>query len=351
MKRSFQVRARVVSGPESVRVVLFGLGPIGCEVAREIAARGAAFRIVGAVDRAASLVGKKLSEVAGIESDVEVVGSLGEWRGEAEVAILTTSSRLGAIYEQLEACAERRLSVVSSAEELFYPGLEDAELAGRIDSLAIDSGVSILGAGINPGYLMDVLPTVLAMATGSIRSVACHRVVDVSMRRVPLQRKVGAGLTAEEFNRLADEGKLGHVGLVQSVAYLAGELGFAIDEIRELLEPAISRQGFELEGKKETPGKVAGIDHQAWGLVTKEPVIHLHLQMYVGAFDPRDTIVLEGTPRIECTLRPCVAGDRATAALLVQLAGHAAGAEPGLHFVHDLGLRPWATRYQIERVG
>src|SRR3990172_5489272 len=111
MKRSFGVRARLIDPRFPVRVVLFGLGPIGCEVAREIAARGAAFRIVGAVDRAGSLVGKKLREGGGIESDVEVVGSIEEGRGEAEVAILTTSSRLGAIYEQLEACAERRLSV------------------------------------------------------------------------------------------------------------------------------------------------------------------------------------------------------------------------------------------------
>jgi 4-hydroxy-tetrahydrodipicolinate reductase len=311
-------------------------------------------QVVGAVDIDPQKVGKTLGQLWGAgrsDGEVRVVSQPSELDGDADVAFVTTSSRLATLESQLEPLFGRGLHVISSAEELFYPALSDPHCAARIDALARRHGVSVTGAGVNPGFVMDVLPVVLAVASGPPITVRCERYVDLTQRRVPLQVKAGLGLKADEFRRRAEEIQIGHVGLIESTAYLAGQLGFPIHSIEESLDPVVAEAPFEWNNKRYEAGTVIGFIHQtrAWGegqSASKAPV-QFYLRMSYRQADPHDRVVIEGTPRIDMTIRPCVAGDPATAAILVHLAARSPFAPHGLCLVHELGLLPQAPRQQV----
>ena len=358
MLRTLRVTARPLGTGEPLRVVLVGLGPIGRNVAEECLRRGAQRVVIaGAIDRDPKLIGKTLGELWGgawADSKVRVVAAADQITERADVALLTTTSRLESLEPQLEPLFARGLNVVSSSEELFYPALSDPARAARIDALAKMHGVSVNGAGINPGFLMDVLPTVLAVASGPPHRVRCERYVDLAQRRVPLQMKAGMGMDADEFRRRAEAIQIGHVGLIESIAYLAGRLGFAATSIEESLEPVLAADPFEWQGETHPAGRVIGFVHQgrAWcEFQTRDDApIQFYLRMSYHQTDPHDRIVLDGAPPIDMTIRPCTAGDPATAAVLVHLAARVVEAEPGLRPAHELGLVPQGPDYQIERV-
>ena len=313
------------------------------------AARPSLYKLVGAVDIDPKLVGRPLEDVLGVPApaDVAVSGSLDACTAEADAVIHSTSSKVAVVFDQLAACAKRKLNVVSSCEELFYPYLQSADQAAELDQVAKDNGVTLCGCGINPGFLMDVLPMVLSCVLGRVDHVYCHRVVDARRRRGPLQRKVGSGMTPEEFNQRADAGTIGHVGLVESIAYLAGELGMPIDSVVETLEPVVASELFETEHVTVQPGQVSGIDHQARAFVGQTEMIHLALKMGVGNADPHDRVVIRGEADIDFRSTPCVPGDSATAAVLVNLAGASLHAPPGVQLVDRVMRGIYANRLQI----
>lgn len=357
MHRTFAVKSSVKDASGPLRVVLVGLGPIGKNVADECARRGTdRVVVVGAVDRDPRLAGRTLGEVWGpgrSDGAVRVVAGPDDLTEDGDVALLTTTSRLDTLEPQLEPLFARGLNVVSSSEELFYPALTGGERAERIDALARRYGVSVSGAGINPGFLMDLLPTVLAVASGPPFTVRCERYVDLARRRLPLQTKAGMGMTSDEFRQLADTFKIGHVGLVESIAYLAGHLGIPIDTIEESLEPVESEVEFSWCDRKYAIGRVIGFVHQAraWGPGQDSVAapLQFYLRMTYHQEDSRDRVILSGLPPIDMTIRPCVLGDPATAAVLVHLAAQIPKAPPGLRLVHEVGPVPQGPHYQVER--
>jgi 4-hydroxy-tetrahydrodipicolinate reductase len=309
---------------------------------------------VGAIDRDPALVGKSLGELWGAgrtDGAVKVVASVLDLTAQGDVALLTTTSRLDTLEPQLEPLFQRGLNVVSSSEELFYPYLSGRERAERIDALAKKHGVSVTGAGINPGFLMDVLPAVLAVVSGPPFTVRCERYVDLAKRRLPLQKKAGMGMEADAFRKLADSFQIGHVGLVESAAYLSGRLGLKVTTIEESLDPVVAEAPFEWGGQTYPAGRVIGFEHQAraWGSGERSAAAPLQyfLRMSYHQADPRDRVTLTGNPPVDLTIRPCVAGDPATAAVLVHLAAQSPSAPPGLRLPNELGLLPQGPRYHV----
>lgn len=357
MHRTLAVKTYEDTSFRPLRVVLVGLGPIGKNVADECARRGTdRVQVVGAVDKAPALVGKTLAELWGpgrTDGSVKVVASAAELSAGGDVALLTTTSRLDTLEPQLEPLFAKKLNVVSSSEELFYPPFSGRERAERIDALAKKHDVSVTGAGINPGFLMDVLPVVLAVVSGPPHTVRCERYVDLAQRRVPLQKKAGMGMEADEFRRLADTQQIGHVGLIESAAFLAGRFGMKITAIEEKLDPVTAEKPFEWSGQTYPAGRVIGFEHQAraWGEGQSAPdaPIELFLRMSYHQADPRDRVIVRGTPLVDLTIRPCVAGDPATAAVLVHMAAQSVGAAPGLRLPHELGLLPQGPHRHVTR--
>lgn len=107
----------------------------------------------------------------------------------------------GEVEPQIEPMARAGISVVSSCEELLYPPLREPRLAKRLDQLCKQHGARVLGTGVNPGFVMDVLPVCLTGVCRTVRAIRIQRVVNAATRRGPLQKKSGSGLPPAEVER------------------------------------------------------------------------------------------------------------------------------------------------------
>ena len=134
------------------------------------------------------------------------------------------------------------------------------------------------------------------------------------------------------------EGTVRHVGLPQSVHMIASALGWKLDRVDETLEPAIAPRDLDTEYLRIPAGAAAGVKQQARGYRNGQAAISLDLQMYVGAEQPRDHVLIDGAPPIDMTIHGGVAGDIATAAIVVNAIPKLLAAAPGLVTMHDIPL-------------
>lgn len=322
-----------------INIVLFGVGAIGSEIAR-LLLKKRGVKIVGAIDASPEKVGRDLGEVIGLRRELKlrVAKSIKELNVEADVAIHATTSFLKEAFPQISALVEHGLNVISTCEELSYPYIVDKKLAKQIDELAKAHGVSVLGTGINPGFIMDTLVIALTAACQNIRYIRAERVIDASKRRLPFQKKIGAGLKPEEFREKISLGEIsGHVGLKQSIAMIADALGWNLDGVEESpIEPVILEREVKSDFIDVKPGFVAGLVQSAYGIISGERKIILVFKAYVGAEEEYDFIAIDGEPPIHMKISPCIHGDKGTAAVIVNSIPRVLNASPGLKTMKDL---------------
>jgi 4-hydroxy-tetrahydrodipicolinate reductase len=324
-----------------LKVVHCGLGPIGQSVARMVL-ETEGLQVVGATDLAPDQAGRDLGAVLGLSRKVKVKvdGDPDKFikKTRADVAVLCTSSSLKAIKPQVLALVARGMNVISTCEELAFPTPATASTFRELDAAAAKRKVSILATGVNPGYAMDALALALTAACSEVRRISVSRCVDAGTRRLPLQRKVGAGLNLNQFRRAMTEGTVRHVGLTESVHMIASALGWKLEKVDETLEAAIAPRDLDTEYLRIPAGGVAGIKQHARGFRDGEGVISLDLQMYVGAESPRDHVYIDGIPPIDMTIKGGIAGDQATAAIVVNSIPKLMTARPGVVTMKDLPL-------------
>jgi 4-hydroxy-tetrahydrodipicolinate reductase len=321
---------------KQITVIHFGLGPIGSGIARVVASRSD-FQIVGAVDIDPAKVGQDAGRVIGLDRDlgVKVSGDAAKaLQKKADVVLHSTGSYVEKIEPQLNAIIAARHNVISTCEELAEPW-SHGKVAARLDKLAKKYKVSVLGTGINPGYMMDALPIMLTGLCREVKGVKVSRIVDASERREPLQRKIGAGLTVEEFRAKAAAKEIRHVGLAESVELIARALRWKLDRIEETIEPVIAQTLVRTEFTKVQPGRVTGVHQTGYGLKDGQRVIELDLQMSVDAGESIDEVWLDGTPEIHSVVRG-VHGDTCTAAVAANAIRRVIAAPPGLLTMADL---------------
>jgi 4-hydroxy-tetrahydrodipicolinate reductase len=293
---------------------------------------------VGAAD--ITNAGKDLGVVLGLPKKLRlrVEGDLGRLlrKTKADVAVLSTASSLRDVKPQIAALVQKGLHVVTTCEELAFEIPARHAAFRELDAIARKKKVSILGTGVNPGYVMDALALFLTAPCATVSRVSVTRVVDASTRRLPLQRKVGAGLNIAQFNRAKTEGSVRHVGLVESVHMIASSLGWKLDRVEETLEPAIAPRDLDTAWLRIPAGNAAGIKQYARGYRGEELLVSLDLQMYVGAESPRDHVLIDGVPPIDMTIAGGVAGDSATAAITVNSIPKLLAARAGFVTMRDL---------------
>jgi hypothetical protein len=328
--------AKAPAGP--VPVVVMGLGFIGQEIARAALA-SPEVELIGAVDTSPQITGRLLSEVLGQPTPkLKVVDSLERAVGRRKGAVLlqATGSRLPQVMEQLLEAITLGVPVVSTCEELAFPFLRHPELATKLEKAAQKAGVAVLGTGVNPGFVMDRLVATAGQACGQVRRATITRVVDARTRREALQRKVGAGLTEDEFFALVDKDQIGHVGLLESAALCALGLGMDCDDYEEEIAPVLAEEDITGSAFPVRQGRVAGIFQSVVGLEDEQERVRLELTIAVGADNPRDRIELDADPKLVMEIPGGVAGDRATANTLVNAAPRLTAAEAGLLTVLEL---------------
>jgi 4-hydroxy-tetrahydrodipicolinate reductase len=324
-----------------IRVVHFGLGPIGAAVAKEIAARPG-FKIVGGIDTDPAKVGRDLGDVVGLPRrlGVKVSGDPAATLKKARphVVLLCTSSSMKQVMPQLLSVLKAKVPIVATTEELAYPSYTHVRLARQVHALAKKAKVAVLATGVNPGFVMDALPIAMTAVCQRVDRVTVHRIQDARHRRLPFQQKIGAGLTTEQFQKRVDEGSIKHVGFTESIAMIADSLGWTLDRITDHVEPKLAQVTVSSEFLAVDPGYVCGIVQEGIGYRKKEPAIRLRMEAYLGAPDPYDLIEIDGNPRLSVRIAGGGHGDVATAAIVVNSIPKVLDAAPGLRTMRDMPL-------------
>lgn len=307
-----------------VKVVLVGLGTIGSGILAYLMERK--HEVVGVVDSDPAKAGRTVREITKLESDVRVHGSVTDldFRG-AEVTVFATTSRLAELAKDLEHVLSQKVFVVSTCEELAFPDFKGDENARMVDGTAKENEVAAIGVGVNPGFVMDWVPAVVATASKSPTSIHVVRSLDVSRRRKQLQAKMGVGLTKAEFEKRKAGGGLGHVGLVESLHLIAVSMGGELGEVRTGIFPVVGSDEYVLGARQFAESRVGGCQ------------LRLDLEMTLTSAD-FDVIDVKGDPHLKVRFEGGVFGDSATVALAVSAVERIRQARPGLVTVLELPL-------------
>lgn len=321
-----------------IRVIQYGLGPIGSAMARHVLERDG-LELVGGVDVAPAKIGKDLGEVIGLDRSLglPVAARLSELRArvKADVVLHTTNSYFDLFKSQILEILQAGLDVVSTSEELSFPWLAHPAPAEEIDKAAKKFGKSVLGTGVNPGYLMDTLPLSLTGICQRVDRIEVRREQNASKRRGPFQAKIGSGMTVDQFKAKMAEGRMGHVGLVESVGAIFHTLGKKLVRYEDGVEPVVADRVVKTSHFEVPPGRVIGLRQTASGYDDRGEVVKL---VFVAALDwanDRDTVIISGKPDLNVTLQG-THGDLATIAMAVNAVRRVHAAAPGLVTMSDL---------------
>jgi 4-hydroxy-tetrahydrodipicolinate reductase len=324
---------------QPITVAQFGIGPIGAEITRLLLTKPWV-KLVAAVDIDPAKVGRDVGEVVGLaragDGRIKDVGVkvTSELDVKADVVCHSTGSRLRDVASQLRMLLERGAHVVSTCEELSFP--LDAEIRAELQHAARAHNVTLLGTGVNPGFVMDKLPLTITSVCQRVDSVQIIRIQNASTRREPLQRKVGAGMTTEEFRAAVESGKIKHMGLRESLMLVGNGLGVDYDSVSdEVIQPIVAEREIVTQYLKVAPGQVAGVHQTIFGKGKID--VSLELRMYVGAEDvAADRVIVKGVPNVEMEIKEGVHGDRATAAMVVNSIPRIVSARPGVLTMDDI---------------
>jgi 4-hydroxy-tetrahydrodipicolinate reductase len=331
---------------ESVKVLFYGMGPIGAGIANVVLSKRGMFEVVGAIDIDPNKAGKDLGDFlrvgnklgVRIQDDADKVLS----NVDADVVIHATSSFVKTVKPQIEKILEKGVDVVTTCEELSYPYYSHRNEAHELGSLAKSNRATLFATGVNPGFVMDVLPITLSGVCWDVEHVYVERILDASKRRISFQKKVGLGISEEEFRSKIEKGEIGHIGLTESSAMIADAVGVPIEKITQSISPKVAEVDLETGNFKIPKGSVQGLIQDS---VTTAPdgkeFIRMHLEMYAFAENTRDRVEIHGIPGISLEIPQGTPGDIATSAIIVNSIPRVIESEPGLKTAKDL--RPAAS--------
>ena len=319
-------------------MIQYGLGPIGSAVARHVVER-AGLELVGGVDIDPAKVGKDVGEVIGLGRPLgfAVTEKLTQvlTRTEADMVLHTTSSYFDLFRDQIIEILEAGLDIVSTAEELSFPWLAHPKEATEIDAAAKRAGKTVLATGVNPGFLMDSLPLNLTAICQQVDRIDVTRVINASTRRGPFQAKIGSGMTVDDFKAKMAAGRMGHVGLPESVGMVFHTLGKKLARYESRVEPVVADRLVKTDYFEVRSGQVKGLKQVARAYTDESEFITLTFIAALEAKDEGDTIKITGKPDLEVKLKG-TNGDIATVAIVVNAIRRVKEAAPGLVTMRDL---------------
>lgn len=323
-----------------INIVQIGMGPLGQKMVNFISQRSA-LKITGAVDNDPQKIGKTLKDLCGIANggDIKIVSSLKELVDSGvkiDAALLTTVSSLEKIAPQIEGIVSLGIPVVSTCEELSYPWETNPEVSRKIDEAAKKNNVAVVGTGVNPGFLMDFLPLSLTAVCQDVKSIKVERIQDATFRRVPFQRKIGAGLSLQEFDAKKKNGTLRHVGLTESIHMIASRMNWKLDKVTESLEPVIAEKELSSKETVVKAGDAAGVEQIGRGFTNGEEKITLHFRAAIGQKEPHDSVEIKGEPSFTTRIEGGVNGDVATCAITINAVKQILRSSPGLMTMADI---------------
>ena len=327
-----------------IRVLILGTGQMGGGISR-LLMKKQGVKLVAAYGRRRERAGMDLGLATGfgyylgIPISVDLSSVIEQTQ--PHVAIQATCSKFEDAEDEITTLVKHGVNVISIAEEMAYPAVKYPLLAAELQQLAVDKGVSVLGTGINPGFVLDLLVITLTGVCAEVHSIIAKRVNDLSPYGPSVLKSQGVGLTPKEFKLGLKNGSVpGHFGFEESIHMISSKLGWEIERIEQRREPIISQV------KRETPfvpveaGQVAGCLHTATAYRQGQPVIKLihpqQIHPYLEGVETGDMIDIYGTPNVHLAGSPEIPGGQGTAALAVNMIPQVLNAAPGLYCMADL---------------
>jgi 4-hydroxy-tetrahydrodipicolinate reductase len=330
-----------------VRVAIWGFGAMGSGMAKALLNKKG-IEIVGVCDLHPDRVNKEMHEVLGVDrgdrKEVFINGNIDEVLTEksADVCLCATDSFVKKAFPRLKLVLEKKINVVSTAEEMSYPQAQSPEEAKELDRIAKENGVSILGTGINPGLMMDLLVLTLTGAMTDLTHIKSERVNSLSPFGHAVMEEQGVGLSKEEFLEQDKAGTLaGHVGFEESVQMMVDAVGWKLDgPIKTSMAPIITDVPRETPYIKVEAGDVAGCAMLGDGYVDGEVKVEMihpqQIEPQLGGTGTGDYITLTGTPNINMAITPEIDGGIGTIAMVINMIPQVINARPGLKTMIDL---------------
>lgn len=331
---------------ENVKVVIWGFGAMGSGMAKMLATK-TGVEIVGVCDRNEARVGKDMYELIGVDRGnrpaVIVNDNIEEILTEkcCDVCLCATDSFTEKAFPRLKFALEKKVNVISTAEEMAYPQAQKPELAAELDRIAKENGVSILGTGINPGLIMDLLVVILTGCMTDVTHIEAKRVNSLSPFGHAVMEEQGVGITVDEFNKGVEDGTLaGHVGFAESIRMIGDAIGWPVEKIETQMKPIVTSVDRKSTYGFAAAGDVAGVNMTGQGYVDGEVKIDMiHPQQIEpemeGTFTG-DYVTLKGSPEVNMSIKPEVDGGLGTIAMCVNMIPQIINSAPGLQTMLDL---------------
>jgi len=331
---------------ENIKVIIWGFGAMGSGMAKMLLNKKGV-EIVGVCDRAEERLGKDMYEVLNADREgrkpVIINGDIEEIvkNTKADVALLATDSFTRKAFDKIKFMLENKINVISTAEEMAYPQAQEPELAKELDRIAKENGVSVLGTGINPGLIMDLLVVTLTGCMLDVNHIEAKRVNSLSPFGPAVMEEQGVGITVDEFNKGVEDGSLaGHVGFEESIRMIGDAIGWPVEKIETQMKPIVTTVDRKSPYGFAAAGNVAGVNMTGQGYVDGEAKIDMiHPQQIEpemeGTFTG-DYITIKGTPEVNMAINPEVEGGLGTIAMCVNMIPHVINARAGLKTMIDL---------------
>ncbi len=331
---------------QNIKVAIWGFGAMGSGMAKMLLKKKG-IEIVAVCDRAEERIGKNMYEILGKDQEnrqpVIITDNPDQAFPEksADVVLLATDSFTKTAFDKIQFCLERKMNVVSTAEEVSYPQAQEPDLAKKIDEIAKANGVSILSTGINPGFVLDFLVLALTGTCESVDSIQASRVNDLSPFGRAVMVEQGVGVTTAEFEKgVKDNSIAGHVGFPESIQMITDGMGWKLEKVEQTREPIVSKVHRKSEYAEVQPGNVAGCRQCGYGYVDGEIKLSMEhpqqLLPHLEGVETGDYIQIKGTPNITLQIKPEIPGGIGTIAMCVNMIPQVINAEPGLQTMLDL---------------
>ncbi len=325
-----------------ITVLQIGFGPLGIQIGKYIKKKNT-IKTIAVVDVNPDFKGKVLTSFdSALSKNIQIYNSvktaMDALEEKPDIAIITTVSSLEKLIPQVKEVAEFGIPVISTCEELSYPWKLQPKLSIELDVICKKNQIACLGTGINPGFLMDYLPSVFSSVCKDIKHVTVERVQDATPRRIPFQKKIGAGLDLKAFKEKEATGTLRHVGLQESVYLLANSLGLELDSVSESLNPVITDKEVASSAIKVKKGDARGVEQIAHGYVNGECKISMHFKAAIGEPRSYDKISIKGTPNFTSVIEGGLNGDITTCAIVINSIQSILKAPAGLQTMADIGV-------------
>lgn len=330
----------------NIRITIWGFGAMGSGMARMLMKKKGV-EIVGVCDNHPDRVGKEIHDALGVERgthkpiliEANIENVLTE--RSCDIALCATDSFTKDAFPRLKFCLERKVNVISTAEEMAFPQANNPDLADKLNHIAKENGVSILGTGINPGLIMDLLVIVMTGCMMDVEHIEAKRINSLSPFGPTVMHEQGVGFSREEFDQAVSAGTMaGHVGFNESVSMIASALGWKVEKFEQTMKPIITKVDRKSPYGYVKAGDVAGINMTGQGWIDGEVKINMvhpqQIEPELEGTNTGDYITIQGTPPVNLSNTPEVEGGIGTIAMCVNMIPQVINADPGLRTMIDL---------------